>query len=649
MEAKAEGRASLTELSKRKRDGVYYTPEWVTRYVVEETVGAHLLALRRDLGIDGGPTPSEEDVEQYQRSRSGVGRRFAPRKIVLDYLDTLDKYGDALQDIKVVDPACGSGAFLIQALDALVEERRWIARERERITGTAGVFDVDAVTKGVLSQNIYGVDINEESIEITRLALWLHTALPDRPLSSLDDNIRCGNSLIGSDFYKYKQQSFTPEEKERVNAFDWRKAFASVFDREGPKGGFDCVIGNPPYVKLQHFKQVMPEVADYLLHARRADGTPLYASTQTQNFDMYLPFIEQGTELLNAGGRMGYIAPNVWMVNEYGKGLRNKMLDKRRLERWIDFKDFQVFEEAITYTALQFYRGKPSGGVSCMFEPEGEVAGVDWSHPDAIIAYTELPRDEPWVLLPRRERDLLERLRGACLRLDDAAVSTGIVVGIQTSADHIYHLERVAPGLYLHFPKKKPPVEVELEDAIMRPLISGDAKRYQAPSTSTFLLFPYDDGSDRVRLFGTAEMEQRFPKAWKYLGRNEAELRQRESGAFDDDQWYRFGRNQNVDKQKLRKLGVAQTVPEMRVFYDSAGAYCFNNVRVNGILTRDEDQGWFLLGVLNGRVADFVFRRIAKPKDGGYFEANKQFIAPLPIPMGPAPSRRARSAVIPRA
>src|SRR5262249_41772229 len=147
--------------------------------------------------------------------------------------------------------ACGSGAFLIQALDRLVNERQWLATERERVSGTAVLWDGDTVTKAVLANNIYGVDINEESIEITRLALWLHTALPDRPLSSLDDNIRCGNSLIDRQFYKYKQEElFDEEERERINAFDWKVAFPKVFNRPEDKSGFDCVIGNPPYVKL---------------------------------------------------------------------------------------------------------------------------------------------------------------------------------------------------------------------------------------------------------------------------------------------------------------------------------------------------------------------------------------------------------------
>jgi hypothetical protein len=654
MEAKADGRASISELSKRKRDGVYYTPEWVTSYIVEETVGAHLAEVRRSLSIDPLPLLTDDEISRYRKAResippkkggskkrvSGNDKRFKAARVE-QYVGALDRFGAELDDLKVVDPACGSGAFLIQALDRLVKERRWLAAERERISGTPSLFDIDTTTKSILAKNLYGVDINEESIEITRLALWLHTALPDRPLSSLDSNIRCGNSLIDRRFYKFKQEDlFDEEQRERINVFDWKKAFPEVFGRPGSKSGFDCVIGNPPYVKLQHFRKVMPDVAEYLLSARQtaaSGAAPLYASTQTQNFDMYLPFIEKGIGLLNENGRMGFIAPSVWLLNEYGEGLREQIKKTRRLERWVDFRDYPVFDEAMTYTALQFYRGKYADEIRCVFAPDGELGAIEWGHPDAIVSYDSLPDDGAWVFLPEQERALLDRLSKANVSLGTLPDVSAIFQGVITSADYVYHMQRLGPGRYRHFPKEKPPVEVEVEDVLMRPLISGEeAKRYRAPVTETWLLFPYVEEGGHERLLAATEMKARYPRAWRYLCKHESDLRGREGGKFDDDEWFRFGRNQNIDKQRAPKLGVAQTVPEMRVFYDEGGLYCFNNVRVNGILTDGEESDGFLMGVLNSRVVDFVFRRIAKAKErrpsGAYFEANKQYIAPLPIP-----------------
>lgn len=640
MEAEADGRPSVAALSRRRRDGVYYTPEWITAFIVEETVGAHLAELRRRLELDPLPIFHDDEIAHYRRARAAGrrDRRFRTERVE-QYVANLDRFGVELDDFKLVDPACGSGAFLTQALDRLVRERRWLAAERERISGEPALFDADAVTKAVLSRNIYGVDINPESVELTRLALWLHTALPDRPLSYLDHNIRCGNSLDERNFYRtHREELYTPEQRERINAFVWKACFPEVFQRPAGKGGFDCVVGNPPYVKLQHFRAVEPDVAEFLATARRPDGRgPLYESTQTQNFDMYLPFIERGLALLNEGGRMGYIAPSVWLLNEHGAGLRRHLLATRRLERWVDFKDFPVFDEAMTYTALQFFRGRPTDAIRCEFVPDGELGAIAWSEPDAVVDYAALPADDTWLFLPARERDLLDRLARASDPLGRHPDARTIFQGIITSADHIYHLERLGPGRYRRTPKKRPPIEVELEDELMRPLVSGEeAKRYQLPVTRTHLLFPYDDQGARPRLYGPDELARRYPHCWQYLRSHESELRRREHGAFDDDQWYRFGRSQNIDKQRSPKLGVAQTVPEMRVFVDPRGSYCFNNVRVNGILVADEEGAYFLLGVLNSRVVDFVFRRIAKPKErrpsGAYFEANKQYIAPLPVP-----------------
>ncbi len=191
----------------------------------------------------------------------------------------------------------------------------------------------------------------------------------------------------------------------------------------------------------------------------------------------------------------------------------------------------------------------------------------------------------------------------------------------------------------------------------MKPLVSGaEAKRYIVPKTDTYLLFPYRVSNRGVVLIDAAAMKAQYPKAWAHLKAWKKELRLRESrkddkgnitfAPFDDKQWYRFGRPQNLDKQEVVKLIVAQTVPEMRVCLDDTSKMYLNNVRVNGIICADKQDPWYLLGILNSTVANFVFRRIAKVKDGGFFEANRQFIAPLPVP--PA-SEADREAVVARA
>lgn len=628
MEAHAEGRESLSELTKRKRDGVYYTPEWVTYTIVQETVGARLAEIREELGFARFADVTDARIAAYRKDRR-------KEKVVGEYEKALHDYARRLDELKVVDPACGSGAFLIQAFIYLYDQRQWIAKELERVTGSVVWFDTHQTMRSVLSENLYGVDINAESVELTRLALWLHTALPDRPLTSLDQNIRCGNSLIGHDFYS--QRGVNPalldeDERERVNTFDWEEAFPEVFEREN--AGFDCVIGNPPYVTYKHFRRVQEDASDYLIKARRENGSPFYESTQSNSFDMYLPFIERGIELLNRDGKMGYIAPNLWVVSEYGKGLRRKVHRDGRLDRWIDFKGFQVFEEAITYTALQFYSGSRRSRFKCFFAANGDISGLDWNKVDEEIAYNSLSADSVWNLAPRRERVFLSSLDDRYVRLGDLPDVVVGFRGVETGADMLYQFNRIRTGRYRHAKKEKVTEEVELEDEILKPLVSGpEANRYVDPETETYVIFPYEVHGDVVRLLPEERLKRELPMTWRYLKANEEELRARDKGKMNKEVgWYAYTRPMNLEKMNKPKLGIGETVTSLAVFYDRDGRVATNNVRVGGILARGHREARFLQGVLNAPVCNFVFRRIAKAKEGGYFEANKQFLKPLPIP-----------------
>ncbi len=647
MEAEADGRLSLNRLTKRKCDGVYYTPEWVTRYIVENTVGTRLDDIRAELGFAQLAPADEAAVAEY-RAYQNDRRRTAPTASA--WLEFLRKYRFRLDRLHIIDPACGSGAFLIQALNRLVDEYRWVVAEQARIEGHSSLFDQDDIIRSILAHNIYGVDINPESVEITKLALWLHTAAPGKPLCSLDANICCGNSLVGSDFADFYRQKHTTlfeqadeNERERINAFDWQAAFPDVFSH----GGFDCVIGNPPYIKLQHFRRTQPDIADYLVEAKTPQVKvcglqsavcslphPLYSSTQSGNFDMYLPFIEKGLRLLRPEGRMGYIAPNVWMVNEYGRALRQHIRQNRALDRWLDFKSYQVFDEAITYTALQFFRGSPSNTLTCAFAPDGAIATVDWQTADRI-PYNQLPEEEAWVLAPQQEKEMLKKLLAENPPLSSLATDGAVGFrGIESGADDIYYFPtRISQNHYRRDNGRFPLNDVAIEDAIMRPFVSGpEATRYAVPQISGHAIFPFSK-TDPDALLSRQELASNYPSAWRYLCDHEQALRGRESGKMDiAEGWWDYVYHKNHQKQGYPKLGVAQTVQHLRVFFDAGGEFCFNNVRVGGIQVPDEEAGLFLLGVLNSPVPDWVFRRIARPKEGGYYEANKQFIAPLPIP-----------------
>ncbi|MEY5042036.1 MAG: hypothetical protein RLZZ414_1589, partial [Bacteroidota bacterium] len=250
--AQLEGQELDKSKTKRKKDGVFYTPKYITKYIVENTVGKLCEEKKQELAIVD---------EEYAK-----GRKNRKKEVVNTLDHNLQAYRNWLLDISICDPACGSGAFLNQALDFLMQEHKYIDELESQLLGHT--FEFPGVENHILEKNIYGVDINEESIEIAKLSLWLRTAQRGRKLTSLNKNIKCGNSLIDD------------PEVAGEKAFNWQQEFPQVFE----KGGFDVVIGNPPYVQIQTLGQIALDL--------EKKGYKTFEKTG----DLYCVFYELGCE-----------------------------------------------------------------------------------------------------------------------------------------------------------------------------------------------------------------------------------------------------------------------------------------------------------------------------------------------------------------
>lgn len=306
LKAQQQGIEIDKSKTKRKKDGVYYTPKYITKYIVENTVGKLCTEKKAELKI------VEEDFTIDKR------RQVKTKKALLD---KLQDYRDWLLQLTICDPACGSGAFLNQALDFLINEHKYIDELQAKVFGASLVMS--DYEKSILENNLFGVDLNEESVEIAKLSLWLRTAQPNRKLNDLNNNIKCGDSLI--------DDPAVASDK----AFNWQTEFPYVFE----KGGFDVVIGNPPYVQLQS----MGEMSDILKNCG-------YESFH-KGADLYCIFTERGFKLLKPNGMQSFIMPNKWMLVEYGKPLR-RFLRKTGLRQILNFGDIQFFQEATTYVCI---------------------------------------------------------------------------------------------------------------------------------------------------------------------------------------------------------------------------------------------------------------------------------------------------------
>jgi tRNA1(Val) A37 N6-methylase TrmN6 len=324
IKAQLDGHEIDKSKTKRKKDGVFYTPKYITKYIVENTVGKLCQEKKMQLGI------GYVDIDQGYITK---GKSPKLSSLGKEYSTKLNEYRNWLLNLKICDPACGSGAFLNQSLEFLISEHNlletYVLQLQKLITGegiqfTTGLRDI---TDEILENNLFGVDLNEESVEIAKLSLWLRTAQPNRKLNDLSDNIKCGNSLIDN------------IEVAGNKAFNWQQAFPKVFE----KGGFDVVIGNPPYVDIKALDNII--VKDLFKNYHSAEN----------RINLYSIFIEKGYYILKDGGVLSFINPNSILVNSSYASIRKFLIND--MTRIVKLPD-AVFEDATVETIIFEFQKK---------------------------------------------------------------------------------------------------------------------------------------------------------------------------------------------------------------------------------------------------------------------------------------------------
>ena len=589
----------------RKAGGVYYTPTYIVDYIVSRTVGRWLEGKKAG-------------------TRSGLSR------------------------LTILDPACGSGSFLLGAYQYLLNwhltaylqngTARWARGRNPRLyQAHGGDWKLTiAERKRILLDHIFGVDIDSQAVEVTKLSLLLKVlegendqsvkgqlSLNQRALPDLGANIKCGNSLIGPDFYHGRQLGLLEDEETyRVNAFDWQAEFPEIM----AAGGFDVVMGNPPYLRIQILKEWAPlEVEFYKKH---------YHAAAKGNYDIYVVFVEKGLGLLKPQGRLGFILPHKFFNAHYGEGLRSLVAQGNYLAKVVHFGDQQVFAGATTYTCLLFLGKDPS--------PECEFVRVvnlnEWritgEAVEGVIPAQNITAAE-WNFVVGREAGLFEKLSKMPVKLGDVA---SIFVGLQTSADKIYVLDEVDSSKSGFLVVKDFNNNIwELEREMLKPFINNlTLISYGEPINYHWLIFPYNIIDGKAIILSATEISINYPNTWKYFQTFQKELRSRESGKADSLKWYGYIYPKNLSIFDKAKLIVQVISLFARYAYDDNSLYFSGggNGPYYGIRWEDDNDShslYYLQALLNSKLLDVYLHKISTTFRGGYWSYGKRFIEQLPI------------------
>ena len=688
--------------SARKSTGSYYTPRIIVGYMVDESL---LL---------------------YLKQQTEVGEKRLRALISYELTDDIDnplkdddreKIVNALEKVKILDPACGSGAFPIGALQKIVfilqqvdpDGKLWFKKQLEKATPE---FRKDIEKKfsnkefdflrklGVIRECIYGVDIQPIATEISRLRCFLTLIVDEhiddkeenrgiKPLPNLDFKFVTANSLIGlpklddstsdtqqglmfddreniDELKNIRDQYFTSSgierEKLKLEFSEQQKVlikqmykehgFAGMtkseltqkltdwepfthkktdwFDPEwifGLKNGFDIVIANPPYVRIQTIEESTKKIFKDTYKA--AIGS----------YDAYILFDELSINLLKVGGSMAFIQSNKFFTADYGEGIRDFLGGNKYIYKIVDFGASQIFDTATTYTCLLFCHKSLNQNFQFVSFKDSVISEsfVDYTNDinnqnvTSINLDSELLVKNGWFFSGKDEMKAFTKIETDSIPL--AKLTKTTFQGIVTSADPVYILEKRDSVFFSKFLNKV----VSLEKEFLKPLLKGsDIGRYSKSKNIYWLIFPYERNGKGINLITPDVFITNYPETWKYLKECKTHLRSREKGKMQRDDWYAYVYPKNLDQFELPKLMVQVLAKKSAITIDDESKFYFvggGNAGGYGV-TLKEDMGLslkYILGLLNSSTLNFYIQHHSSKFQNGYFSYAKRFLELTPI------------------
>lgn len=566
------------------------------------------------------------------------------------------KSPEDLRRFRVCDLACGSGSFLLSAYTLLLDHYLdWYLSRGEFDSDIAYEVQGNAyrLTLGekirILTRHVFGVDIDSDAVDVARFSLLLKLVEDETPeaieaqqlhalggaLPKLDENVVRGNSLVDGRYFEFR-----PEALEDSEEFDsvYPTDFDHIFPRATGDGGFDAIVGNPPYVRIQRLAKYAPNELAYYRSERSG-----YSTARPGNIDKYFLFIERGLGLLKPTGRLGFIVQSRFMLLKAAAKLRRLISEGQHLSELTHFGIHQVFEGRLTYAAIVVLSRGPNDAfvVERVNDLPKWRLGLGMSRQTFPADYIGMA---PWVFPGPAMRAVFDRVRAG--RNRPLSAFAQVFVGLQTSADAVYMHKRDDIDEIYDVGSRRftvPTIAVQVQDEgewevetdVLVPCVwDAELHPFASVEPNAVMIFPYRPGTRDEYL--PEELKSDFPLAWTYLNAFRERLSGRDVRGGDERAWYRFGRTQNldrfVDEDRLiwstLATGSPYAVDRLNTRFTGGG-----NGPYYGLRLRDgaDVSLYYLLAVLSHPVVEALVRYSAPEFQGSYYSHMKQYVENLPV------------------
>jgi len=554
-----------------------------------------------------------------------------------------------LSSLRIADISCGSGIFLLTVYaDLLNHHLEWYLEdgpekhkeELQSLNDDQWQLTLQEKQR-ILLNSIWGVDIDQQAVEVARFSLLLKVIEGETPatieahlskyeekaLPNLNKNIQCGNSLVDNAYFDYDSDASTSEGTfSTIKPFNWQEHFSAIMD----EGGFDAIVGNPPYIRIQNMVHYSPNEIRYY----QSSYSP-FTCGRTNNFDKYALFVERAIMLLKPQGRVGYIVPHKFFKIKSGESLRKKLSSDNHLLEVVNFGVQQVFGKSkSTYTCILVLGKDSSRGFSV--EHVNSLRTWRYGVPGTIDSYSaDDINDKPWIFVHPKLRAIFDRLKHR--NITPLSNVANIFVGVQTSADKIYLLRPISVTSNSVTFIDKRGVSRTIEKDILHPcLLDVQLTDFGKPRANSYIIFPYRVYRERAILYSIEEMSTNFPNCWEYFNDYQDDLKKRNMPNCSENNWYQYGRSQSLTKfNGIPKLiwPVLSLMP--RYAYDDQnivvtgggnGPYYALRPKKNTVFSI-----FYIQAILSHPIIEAMVQSQASTFRGGYGSHGKQFIENLPI------------------